>query len=109
MRLLKYTGQFVLVIVLTIALSAGVLFYGFTMFFGVIGGTLPAALANDPYFTPIMYILTGVWVVSAIGLVREFKEGQQASNLSKSLVGSLAISTLLGIAIPLYYAEYVFF
>ena len=109
MRLLKDTTQFALVFVLSIALFVGVLFYGFTMLFGVIGGQLPGALANDSYFTPIMYILTGMWVVSAIGLFREYKEGQQTSNLSKALIGSLAISTLLGIAIPLYYAEYVFF
>ena len=109
MRLLKHTTQFALVIVLSIALFAGILFYGFMMFFGVIGGQLPSALANDPYFTPIMYTLTALWVVSAIGLLGKLKEGQQNNRLPKALSGSLAISTFLGIAIPLYYAEYVFF
>lgn len=111
MRLLKYIAQFAVTMTLSVFLLVGVILYGFVMIYGILGapGSTTNMLAEAPYFTTITYSLTGVWIVSCIGLTGELHAGHEGSLLFKILLGSLGVSTLLGVLITYYYVGFIFF
>lgn len=108
MKTLAFVARPFLIVALSIVGFLGVLLYGFTMF-GIFTGNNAVSAGNAPYLSTIMFTLTGVWLVTAFGLVQQLKEGATGSLLFKLLAGAFVLSTLFGFVIPFIYAEYIIF
>ncbi|WGW02329.1 hypothetical protein [Tropicibacter oceani] len=96
----------ILIPIIAIVLFFCILLYGFTMF-GIVSGNSAVSAERAPHLTSLMVFVTGVWLASVVGFLRALITGETGGMAFRLFSAGLAIATLLGAAIPFYYAEIV--